>query len=147
MKGTQSCPNLCDSMDSVVQNPPGQNTGVGSCSLLQGNLPNPGIKLKSPALQADSLPSKPWVKPRNTRVGSLSLLQAIFLTQESNQVLLHCGWILYQLSYQGSPTNLKPQLFDEFTEWSFLSYVCMYIDLFYYKIGIILYIKCLLLIS
>ena len=35
-------------------------------------------------------------------VGSLSLLQGIFPTQESNQGLLHCRWILYQLSYQGS---------------------------------------------
>ena len=30
-------------------NSPGQNTGVGSRSLLQGNLPNPGIKPRSPA--------------------------------------------------------------------------------------------------
>ena len=37
-------------------------------------------------------------------MGSLSLLQGIFLTQESNQGLLHCRQILYQLSYQGSPT-------------------------------------------
>ena len=36
-------------------NYPGQNTGVGSLSLLQG-LPNPGIEPRSPALQADSLP-------------------------------------------------------------------------------------------
>ena len=35
-------------------------------------------------------------------MGSLSLLQWIFLTQESNQGLLHCRWILYQPSYQGS---------------------------------------------
>ena len=41
-------------------------------------------------------------KPKNTGVGSLSLLQQIFLTQESNRGLLHCRWILYQLSYQGS---------------------------------------------
>ena len=34
---------------------------------------------------------------------SLSLLQSIFPTQESNQGLLHCRQILYQLSYQGSP--------------------------------------------
>ena len=39
----------------------------------------------------------------DTGVGSLSLLQGIFLTQESNQGLLQCRWILYQLSYQGSP--------------------------------------------
>ena len=34
-------------------------------------------------------------------VGSLSLLQGIFPTQESNQDLLHCRQILYQVSYQG----------------------------------------------
>ena len=43
---------------------------------------------------------------KNTGVGSLYLLQGIFLTQESNQGLLNCRQILYQLSYQGSPTML-----------------------------------------
>ena len=38
---------------------PGKNTGVGCHFLLQGNLLNPGIKPGSPALQADSLQSKP----------------------------------------------------------------------------------------
>ena len=33
--------------------------------------------------------------------------RGIFLTQESNQDLLHCRWILYQLSQQGSPKTLK----------------------------------------
>ena len=54
------------------------------------------------ALQVDSSPAEPQGKPKNTGVGSLSLLQGIFLTQELNQGLLHCRWILYQLSYQGS---------------------------------------------
>ena len=44
-------------------NSPGQNTRVGSCSLLQGNLPNSGIEPRSPALQADSLPAEPPGKP------------------------------------------------------------------------------------
>ena len=35
-------------------------------------------------------------------MGSLSLLQQIFLTQESNWGLLHCRQILYQLTYEGS---------------------------------------------
>ena len=35
-------------------------------------------------------------------MGSLSLLQWIFLTQGSNWSLLHCKWIPYQLSYQRS---------------------------------------------
>ena len=34
-------------------------------------------------------------------MGSLSLLQRIFPTQESNRDLLHCRRILYQLRYQG----------------------------------------------
>ena len=37
--------------------------GVSSLSLCQGNLPNPGIKPRSPALQADSLPAEPQGKP------------------------------------------------------------------------------------
>ena len=68
-----------------------------------GELPNPGIEARSPTLQADSLLSEPPGKPTNTRVDNLSLLQRIFPTQESNRGLLHCRWILYQLSYQGSP--------------------------------------------
>ena len=67
-----------------------------------GDLPT-GIEPRSPTLQADSLHSEPPGKPKNTWVSSLSLLQGIFLTQESNQGLLHCRGILYQLSYQGSP--------------------------------------------
>ena len=65
--------------------------------------PNRGIKARSPALQGDSLPADPQGKPKTTGVGSLSLLRRIFPTQESNWGLLCCRWILYQLSYQGSP--------------------------------------------
>ena len=46
----------------------------------------------------DSLQAEPPGKPKNTGVGSLSLLQWIVLTQESNLGLLHCRRILYQLS-------------------------------------------------
>ena len=48
------------------------------------DLSKPGIEPRSPALQADSLPAEPPWKPKNTGVGSLSLLQRIFLTQELN---------------------------------------------------------------
>ena len=61
---TQSCPTLCDPMD-CPWNSPGQNTGVGSLSLLQG----------------------------------------IFPTQGLNPGLLHCGWILYQLSHKEAQEN------------------------------------------
>ena len=67
------------------------------------DLPNPGIEPRSSAWQADSLPAEPPGRPRDTGVGSLSLLQKVFLTQESNRGLLNFRHILYQLSYEGSP--------------------------------------------
>ena len=84
-------------------NSPGPIIGVGKPFPSPGDLPNPGIEPRSPALQMDLLPAEPQGKPKNTGVGSLSLLQGICLTQGSNQGLLHCRQILYQLSYQGSP--------------------------------------------
>ena len=63
----------------------------------------PEIEPRSPTLQVDSLPSEPPGKFKNTGMGSLFLLHGIFLTQELNWGLLHCKWILQQLSYQGSP--------------------------------------------
>ena len=42
--------------------------------------------------------------PGSTGAGSLSLLHGIFLTQESNRGVLYRKQILYQLSYQGSPS-------------------------------------------
>ena len=45
---------------------------------------------------------RPWNSPgQNTGLGSLSLLQRVFQTQESNWGLVHCRRILYQLSNQG----------------------------------------------
>ena len=105
VEAAQSCPNLCDTMDYTVH-------GFLQARILEwvaiaspGNLPNPGIEPRFPELQADSLPVEPQGKPKNTGVGSLSLLQQIFLTQESNQSLLHCRQLFYQLSYQGSQEN------------------------------------------
>ena len=51
-----------------------------------------------------SFTAEPQGKPKNTGVGSLSLLQRIFPIQESNWGLLHCRQILYQLSYQEDPS-------------------------------------------
>ena len=67
---------------------------MGSLSLLQGDLLNPGIELGSLALQVDSLPAEPQGKPKNTGVGSLSLLQGIFSTQESTWGLPIAGRFL-----------------------------------------------------
>ena len=70
-----------------------------------GNLPNPGIEPRSPALQADSLPAEPQGKP-------WVAYPWIFQIQESNRGLLHCRWILYQQSYQGSHLWAAESLFS-----------------------------------
>ena len=102
IKVAQSCPTLYYPMDYRVHEFPWQEYCSGLPFPSPGDLPNSGIKPGSPTLQADSLLSKPPGKPLNTGVGSLSLLQGIFPTQESNQDLLYCRWIIYQLSYQRS---------------------------------------------
>ena len=55
---------------------------------------------------------------KNTRVSCHALLQGIFPTYLSNQGLLHCRRILYQLSYQGCPFIIVvfPLLLREFPE-------------------------------
>ena len=71
-----------------------------------GDLPNPVIETRYPALQVDSLPAEPQGKPKNIEVGNLSLLQLIFQTRELNLGPQHCRQILYQLSYQ--ETQVQP---------------------------------------
>ena len=43
-------------------------------------------------------------------MGCHFILQGIFLTQESNLGLPHCGQMLYHLSHQGSPQPLQRQM-------------------------------------
>ena len=103
----QSCLTLCNLMDcrlpgsSVPGDSSGKNTWVDFHALLQGVFPTQDRTNVS--LQVDSLPSEPPEKPKNTGVGNLSLLWEPYSDPGINQGLLHCRWILYQLSYQGSP--------------------------------------------
>ena len=107
VKVTQPCPTLCDPMDYTVR-------GILQARILEWvafpfsrGSSNPGVKPRSPwALQVDSLPAEPQGKPKNTEVGSLSLFQWIFPTQELNQGLLHCRWILYPTELSGRPNLL-----------------------------------------
>ena len=88
MKVSQSCLTLCDPTDYTVH-------GILQARILawgrlplqrrerlpsSGDLSNPGIESRSPTLQTDSLPAEPQGKPKNTGMGSLSLLQQIFQT-------------------------------------------------------------------
>ena len=59
------------------------------CDLVDCSLPGSSVHGDSPG--------------KNTGVGSHALLQGIFPTQGSNPGLLHCRWIRYCLSHQGSP--------------------------------------------
>ena len=53
----------------------------------------------------------PWNSSgKNTGVGCHALLQGIFPTQGSNPGLLHCRWIRYCLSHQGSPVKVLNHL-------------------------------------
>ena len=97
---SQWCPTLCDPMTVAHQAPLSMGSSrqeywSGLPCPPPGDLPDPGIRPGSPALQVDSLLSEPPGKPKKIGVGSLSLLQRIFLIQESNQDLLHCPWTLY----------------------------------------------------
>ena len=105
VKVAQSCRTLCDSTEYTGH-------GILQARILEwvampssrgSSQPRDGTQVRS-ALHLDSLPAEPPGKPKNTGVGSLFLLQRIFPTQDSNRGLLHCRWILYQLSYQGSPS-------------------------------------------
>ena len=89
VKVAQLCMTLCHPMDYIVH-------GILQARILEcvavpsaGDLPNPRIKPRCPALQADSLSVETQGKPKNTGVGSLSLLQRIILAQELKRGLRH----------------------------------------------------------
>ena len=106
VKVAQSCPTLCHTMDCTVHGILPDTILERVAFLFSRDLPNPGIKPRSPTLQADSFPAEAQGKLKNTGVGSLSLLQQIFLNQESNRGLLHCRRILYQLSCLGRTSTI-----------------------------------------
>ena len=82
-------------------NSPGQNTGVGSLSLLQGIFPTQGLN--------PGLPHCRQILYQLSHQGSPQLLEwiaypfsrGICQTQKLKWGLIHCRRILYQLSHQG----------------------------------------------
>ena len=79
-----------------------------------GDLPNPVIERKYPALQANSLRSEPPGKPTNTGVVCHFLLQGIFLTQVSALHLLHWQANSLPLSHQGSDKGFSLWINDNY---------------------------------
>ena len=102
VKVAQLCLTLCNPMNYTVH-------GILWARILEWvafpfsrGFSHSGIEPRSLTLQADSLPTGPKGKPKNTGVGSLSPLQRIILTQGSNRGVLHRRQILYLLSHQGT---------------------------------------------
>ena len=117
-KSLELCPTLCDCMD---YKPPGSSVR----GILQARI----LKWVVMPSSRGSSQAKDWIQvsciqmvknpPAATKEtqeywsGSLSLLQELFLTEELNWGFLHCRWILYQLSYQGSPiVQIAYQIFN-----------------------------------
>ena len=100
MKVAQLCLTLCNSMDYTVHGSLQARILLWVAFPFSRGSSQPRDQTQVSSLQVDSLAAEPQGKPKNTGVGSLSLLQQIFPTQELNRGLLHCRWILYQLSFK-----------------------------------------------
>ena len=97
LKSLQSCSTLCDPMDCSL--PRSSVHGTLQARILEwvvmpsskgSSQPTDWTQVANIVGRVfTSLPSELPGKPKNTGVGSLSLLQGIFLTQESNSDLLH----------------------------------------------------------
>ena len=111
---TQLCPTLCDPMDCIVH-------GILQARILEWvAFPfSRGPSQPRDGTQVSHIAGRFFIswatrEAENTEVGSLSLLQQISPTQESNRGLLHCKWILYQLSYQGIPRYRDSIIINDF---------------------------------
>ena len=102
VKVTQSCPTLWDPMDYTVYGILQARTLEWVAFPFSRVSPQPRDWTQVSHIAGGFFTSWATREAHNTTVGCLSLLQQIFLTQESNWGPLHCKRILYQLSYQGS---------------------------------------------
>ena len=105
VKVAQSCPTLSNPRDYTVHVILQTRMLEWAAVPFSRGLPNPGIKPRSPTLQANSLPSELPAKPKNTGVGSLALLQRTFLTQE-----IEPGSPVLQADSLPAELPVKPQL-------------------------------------
>ena len=69
----------------------------------------------------------PWDSPgKKTGVSCHALLQGIFPNQGLNPSLPHCSWILYHLSYQGSPRSYR-RSYLPFSQTTMCHVFCLFI--------------------
>ena len=103
LKVTQLFPTLCDPMDYTVHETLQARILEWSAFPFSRGSSQPRDWTQVSHIAGGFFTSWATREAQDTRVGSLSLLQRIFLSQVSNWGLLHCRRISYQLSYQGSP--------------------------------------------
>ena len=110
----QSCPTLCNPMD---YSPPGSSVhGILQAKILEGqpfpslrDLPDPGVELRSPALQEDSLPSDPPWKPSGITLGPHKQSKIITISQNSS--LSHICKVLFFQIRQSQVPGIKIGVF------------------------------------
>ena len=140
VKVAQSCPTLCDPMDFTVHRILQARILEWVAFPFSRGSSQTRDQTHVSRIAVGFLPAEPQAKPKNTKVGSLSLLQWIFLIQELNQGLLYCRRILYQLSLvKPSPTIPRVNEDRDFKN-SYTLLVAMYIinNLFGKQFGFIL---------
>ena len=97
VKGIQLFPTLCiDPRDCTVHRTVQAEILEWVAFTFTRGSSQPRDQTQISAFQVDFLPAEPRGKSKNTGVGSLFLLQGIFLTQKLTQGLLHCRQTLYQ---------------------------------------------------
>ena len=111
-KVSESCSIVSDSLRPHGLYSPwnslGQYTGMGSLSVFRRSSPSrDGTQVSCIMGRFFTSWATREAQEYWTGVVRLALLQGAFLTQESNQGLLHCRRILYQLNYQMCPEVQK----------------------------------------
>ena len=123
--GAQSCLTLCDPMNCSSRllcswGFSRQEYWSGLLCPSPGDLPNPGIEPRSPALQADSLPSEPPGKPKHNRYQCTNCIVMLFLKKKKKKTNVVTVWEI-----ERNEESLFPQkdIFLNKTVYKNLSYL------------------------
>ena len=123
VKVAQSCPAPCNPMDYTVH-------GILQARILEWvAIPcsRGSSQPRDSTWQVDFLPAEPQGKSKNTGMGSLSLLQQIFLTQESNWVSciadrFFTNWDMWEASCIQLYAILRAAVCKATLEWVAISF-------------------------
>ena len=132
----QSCPTLGTPWTVAHQAPlsmgfPKQEYWGGLPFPSPGDLPDPGIKPRSPALQADSLPTKLWGKPQRKNMERYFFWNNSYL--DTSQLTLKNTCIFWSLPpftslpnwYDNARVGWVERFFPEGQVWGFFLWMCI----------------------